>query len=278
MGILLGNGTKLAPYLAKFTKVYWGEIALGLLTDTWDLLGKVKADLRAEAKNITLTSLKNAIATKLGTKLQQPPAYSALKIQGVPAYKRARRGEELNLSPREVTLYDCEVLDFTPPNLVFTARVGSGYYIRSLAYELGRELELPGGTLTKLTRLKIGPFSLEQALEPPLSRPEVADALISLRATLDFLPEYQVNFGEAKKFSQGQTLQLKSDPSLANLSPKSLEKTGESGSESDKVVVKVIDPSGKLLALGELLEYNTLDLNRSQGPFLRPLRVFQTGL
>ena len=154
---------KLAEYL-KLPKTYEAEILFGKRTDTGDLEGKVLEE--KAVGDISDDDLKRALADMRGTLELPTPAYSALKKEGVPLYKRIRRGEAVEPPIRAMEVLSAELIEFHlsggGPAAKVRFDVGSGTYIRSLAEELGRRLGYPA-TLAGLRRTRIGNFDIQDA-------------------------------------------------------------------------------------------------------------------
>jgi len=160
--MVVGRATRLVPFAAAWTKSYEGRIRLGQTTDSDDATGQVQ-DSRPVA--VDRTALDRALEGFRGTYRQRPPAYSAVKVDGERAYRRARRGEVVEPSEREVEIRTLEVTAFAPPDVQFRATVSGGTYLRSLARDIGRALGC-GGHLAALRRTVVGPFRLEEAVAP----------------------------------------------------------------------------------------------------------------
>ena len=143
--LCLLEATKLTPYLMPEPKVYRGRVRLGIATDTQDATGAMVA--RCEAMP-TPSQVYQAAAALVGEVTQVPPMYSALHCQGERAYRRARRGEAVDLPPRTVTVYELTVDEVAIPEFTMTVRCSQGTYIRTLAKDLGEALGCgagPGG-------------------------------------------------------------------------------------------------------------------------------------
>ncbi len=163
--LVVGNFTRLAQFYLGAEKSYEGVIRLGFSTDTYDAEGERTEEERVSLLNID--EVREAAARFLGKIEQMPPPFSAKKIKGVPAYKLARKQQEVVLSPVSVEVFEFEV--FTPENsqddasrIAFTARVSAGTYIRSIAHDLGQALAC-GGHLQTLRRTAHGEFTLADA-------------------------------------------------------------------------------------------------------------------
>ena len=132
---------------------------LGEVTNTYDAEGTV---VMSSTSNIP-TSIPERTLDQFRGKVQQtPPAFSAIKLSGQPAYKLARRGKTVKLQARPIDIKSLTVVDYQPPRLTITVLCSAGTYIRSLAHDLGQTLGC-GAHLAALTRTQCGPFTLEQA-------------------------------------------------------------------------------------------------------------------
>jgi tRNA pseudouridine55 synthase len=189
--ILVGEGTKLAPFLQEGTREYAGLIRLGSETDTLDSTGHIVRT--AQVPSLTRAHL-TAIANQFtGTIEQTPPLFSAIKRQGVPLYKLARRGIELEPPPpRRVEIEQLELQTVANDAIRFTLRCSSGTYVRSLARDVGLALGT-AAHLSELRRTRSGVFSIADAhrlveLEAALEQGH-APGLVNMRSALAALPE-----------------------------------------------------------------------------------------
>lgn len=163
MIIAYGKATKRLNEFLKLSKVYEAEILLGVKTDTGDLEGKILETTSAQA---SADDLKLALKSLIGVNEFAVPAYSAIKQDGEALYKKARRGEKINLPKKPMMVKKIILKSFLQDGQYQIVKadfeVGSGTYIRTLAEEIGKKLGLPA-TLQSLRRTKIGDFSIEQA-------------------------------------------------------------------------------------------------------------------
>jgi tRNA pseudouridine55 synthase len=167
--VLIGQATRMTEYLVDATKTYLATIDLGIETDTYDAEGDVIQ--RADASVVKLSDVERALPSFLGEQEQTPPLHSALKRDGVPLYKRARAGEAVAVEPRRVRTEKLAILAFQSPRLRLLIECGKGFYVRSLAHDLGHSLAV-GGTLVELVRSRVGPFLLEDAVDLETLRSE----------------------------------------------------------------------------------------------------------
>ena len=159
--ICLGQATRLSQYLVESGKTYDATIELGVETATYDSEGDVVS--RADSSRVSLADLEQALKSFVGEIEQRPPAFSAIKRQGVPLYKLARRGEFVEVPARPVQVKKLLLLDFAPPVIRLEIECGKGFYVRSLAHDLGQSLGV-GAMLSGLVRTAVGPFRLEQSV------------------------------------------------------------------------------------------------------------------
>ena len=204
--LCLGRATRLAERVAGGTKVYGADIVLGVTTDSGDADGRV-LDARP-APACGLPALVRALSAQLGRIAQVPPSYSALKLQGVPAYARVRRGEVVALSPREVTIHALAIVDWQPPRLSVIIHCSKGTYVRALARDLGEVLDC-GAHLDALVRLAVGSFRLETAisldeLEAAIAQDFWRDLVLPPDAALAEQPALILDDSAPRHFLHGQ--------------------------------------------------------------------------
>lgn len=159
--IAVGEATRLVDELTGATKRYRGVVTLGVETDTADAEGVVTA--RHDPSTVTEQAVSSALRQFCGELMQTPPAYSAVKRAGVPAYQAARSGTPHELEPRPVIVYSLEVVEFRLPEIVIDVECGKGFYVRALAHDLGRALGV-GAHLSALRRTAVGQFTIENAI------------------------------------------------------------------------------------------------------------------
>ena len=241
--LTLGTATRLTRFLIRAPKVYEGVIRFGVATDTYDASGKAVTEAPAEAvAALDLAAVAEAMRGFQGEIQQQPPPYSAKKVQGVKYYELARRGEEVPSEPKEVTVYEFAPLgEIADGRLRFRLSCSSGTYARGLAHDLGAALGV-GGHLAELRRTRIGGFRVEDAL--PLTRLEelmqAGEPLGTAWVPFDQIP---LPFGEVtadpqqeNRISHGQTVLVR-------------ELAGEEGDW-----VKLINRRRELIAVGTVIE------------------------
>lgn len=160
--IVLGRGTKLSEKLMSDDKVYEGTIKFGETTDSYDADGELLASLPVPP--LTVDQLNEAATEFVGDIMQTPPMVSAVKKGGVPLYKLARKGIEVEREPRLIHIYNFRFSSYTEPTGQFRLACTKGTYVRSVAHELGQKLGC-GAHLANLRRVSSGKFDVAEAVE-----------------------------------------------------------------------------------------------------------------
>jgi tRNA pseudouridine55 synthase len=186
--VLVGKATRVSQYLISLDKEYEGTVELGKVTETQDADGELMET--RPVPPLTQAQVQTAINSFLGDQYQTPPMYSAIKIDGVPLYKSARKGEEVEREPRFIRVMSWEVTAFNSPRFDFKMRVSKGTYVRTLAHDLGQKLGC-GAHLAALRRTATDKFNVSQALTleqlQAMSTPEIEKRLIAPR---DAIPSF----------------------------------------------------------------------------------------
>jgi tRNA pseudouridine55 synthase len=203
--VLVGQGTKLSPYLMAGEKTYLGTLTLGTETDTLDRTGRVTSVKPVPKLDPQVVS--ERARGFVGDTEQTPPSFSALKVQGKRAYALARKGQAVTLQKRQVRVKEWTILSLDLPDVTFTVVCSSGTYVRSLAADLGRALGV-GAHLKTLRRTAIGPFHVEDALGSGdlgagWSAETLRERIIPLRQALPHLAEVEVDARTALQVRRG---------------------------------------------------------------------------
>ncbi|WKZ37690.1 MAG: tRNA pseudouridine(55) synthase TruB [Anaerolineales bacterium] len=250
--ILVGPAVRLSEYVSASDKRYQAIIRLGGSTDTFD--GEGKFTPSKDPVNITETEFEEALKTFVGEIEQTPPPYSAVKVQGRKAYEMARKGEEVDLEPRKITVHHLEVLEWTPPEVVIDVHCSSGTYVRSLANDLGVKLGC-GAYLVGLRRTKSGRFSLRDSV--PLRKLQEAftagnwyQYLIPAAEALADWPAVELNPDEVEGVRHGHRVKAVGEPT--------------------ETKVRGVSTQGELVALMELVT------GEDGAPEWQPKKVFFT--
>lgn len=212
--ILVGRATHLSDYLLTSDKSYIATVKAGIETDTLDITGEI---LKETTPCFSREELEKAITAFTGKQLQFPPVFSAIKKDGVPLYKLARKGQEVSVEPREITVHSIKLLEFNQNEHTFKIDVlcSKGTYIRSLCRDIGNFLGC-GAVMTGLTRTKTGAFDLENCVSlDDLNEENINSFLLSEELAVSHLKELFVSEKQAIRFSNGGKLdfhRLKEEP------------------------------------------------------------------
>jgi len=192
--VALGEGTKAITFLDESLKEYRAVMRLGISTDTQDLEGVVLQE--RDWRHVTPAMVTDLVAEFSGELSQVPPMFSALKRDGVPLYKLARKGETVEREPRRIFIHALTIESIDLPEISFTVRCSRGTYVRTLAHDMGECLGC-GAHLLQLRRTASGPFTLGNAFtldELAAASPEevVARHFITIKGALSHLPELEL--------------------------------------------------------------------------------------
>lgn len=161
--VMIGKATKLNDTLHKLDKSYVVKAEFGYETDTQDCTGKVVRKMD-RLSQLSEEQIAQECVKLIGKSLQTPPSFSAKKVAGQPAYKRARKGEDVKLEPRQIEVKSWKVSEYDWPSVEFEIDVSTGTYIRTLVVDLARRLDSMA-TATQLRRARIGGFNVSEAIE-----------------------------------------------------------------------------------------------------------------
>ena len=203
--IALGEATKLSQLLTHGAKSYRGKLQLGVETTTYDREGEVVATRAGPWPARAV--VEKALGAFEGEIEQVPPPYSAVKQAGQAAYRRARRGEEVRLEPRRVSISRVELVAFEPPFVSIEVDCSAGTYLRSMAHDLGAALGT-GAHLYELVRTRSGPFTLDQAISLEALEelgPAAEERVIPMLAATG-LPTFEVDARVARRMRHGVQL------------------------------------------------------------------------
>jgi tRNA pseudouridine55 synthase len=252
--LLLGRATRLVQFYAGRRKRYTAGFRFGFATDTYDSDGEAQGpDGAAPLERATLEQF---AAERLGRFKQTPPAFSAKKVRGRPAYELARKKQSVELKAVEVELFEYKLAEIEGSVARFVIECSSGTYIRSLAHEMGQKLGC-GAHLAEITRTAVGEFSLEQAIKleelaEAARAGKFADYLIRLENLLPNFPRVNVLPIVERRVRHG----AKFNVSLAHIQPGRAESppgaTAElDGGEPRPPRLRVFSQQDKLIAIAE---------------------------
>ncbi len=256
--ICVGKATKLAPFLMEHEKEYLATVKLGISTDTYDREGEVLKE--TPVKEVSKEEVERILERFRGEIEQIPPMYSAQRHQGERLYKLARKGEVVERAPKRVVVHRLDLLKIEGDLLYLSICCGKGFYLRTLAHDIGELLGV-GGTLWDLVRTAACRFTLDEAIEL-----EELRALPFEERAKWVIPMADALKGVAQISVAGRLKWWVSSGNPIATSPAEL--GVENPAEGD--LVKLVDEEGRLVALGELF------LSPQNRWFCKPKRVFNT--
>ena len=256
--LCINDGTRIAQFLMHVDKEYVATMRLGSTTDTQDSQGQELS--RTDCLPDTEEEIRRVCERFQGEQLQMPPMYSALKRNGSPLYKLARRGETVERQQRSITVYALEITAIELPDVVMRVSCSSGTYIRTLCHDIGQALGC-GAHMTALRRTRCGHFEIGDAL-PVEKALEIENGMVpqrsfvAMRETLKDMPEIMLSVELERKVGNGVSLCAAELPALCRQELL----TG--------ALVKLIAQDGRLVSIGSSAGSD------GNGATLRPVRVF----
>ncbi len=243
MILTVGKATRLTEYFQGLDKEYVAIGELGKITDTYDKEGKVLEERKC---NISKDELISIIKSFEGTYPQYPPQFSSKRVKGKRAYQFAKKGIEVKLKPKIITIYKIDILNIDLPFFEIKVHCSSGTYIRTLVKEIGDKTGC-GAYLYSLRRTRINGFSVDEAVSfeklLDMSTQDIEKLLIPVEKAIRFLPKIYLDDGFDKRFLHGQRFRVP------------YEKSG---------LVQVFDKEGRFLGIGRV----------NKEKILKPEKVF----
>lgn len=202
--ILVSKGTRISKYLIDHDKEYIATLRLGKQTDTGDITGEVIDEKDVPTTALDEENVKDVLESFIGEQAQIPPMYSAIKVDGRKLYEYARMGEKVEVKPRQIKIYNIELININVDSkeIVYRVACSKGTYIRTLCEDIAKELGTVG-TMSALVRTKAGDFTVEQAID--------LDKLVTL-SNEEIKEKYFIDIEEA--FKSYDSINLKSDNEL----------------------------------------------------------------
>ncbi|MDP6447449.1 MAG: tRNA pseudouridine(55) synthase TruB [Pirellulaceae bacterium] len=200
--VCVGAATRLVSYMQETRKEYRGQFQLGVRSNTEDIEGTVEPV--ANAREPSSGELSAAARAFVGEIQQRPPAFSALKVRGRRAYDLARRGEIVDLEPRQVSVHRCELVNYSPPHFTLEVECGSGTYIRSLGRDIGEAVG-SGAVMTGLIRTAVGSCRVERAIPlDDIEHSSVDHYLLPAALAVANLPKITLSAAEIVELRHGR--------------------------------------------------------------------------
>lgn len=211
--VAVGKATRLFDYFLNKDKIYLAKAKFGIETDTLDLDGKV---IRQEDKVPSKAQILKILNKFIGKQYQIPPIYSAKNVNGVRAYELARQGKQVLLEPKEIEIYNLELINFDNNEVEFKIHCSAGTYVRSLLRDIAYSLKTVA-TTTKIFRIKSGVFEIGNAYKISELEDNILDKIIPIKEVLKDLKQFKLNANLEHKLLCGQKVRLEEIESATNL-------------------------------------------------------------
>ncbi|NTU42203.1 MAG: tRNA pseudouridine(55) synthase TruB [Nitrospirales bacterium] len=231
--VCLNEATKVTSCLSDLDKEYVLTAKLGESTDTYDTEGKVTKTVTDF--HVTQEDIERVLQSYIGDIEQVPPMYSAIKMDGQPLYKLARKGIEVERKPRKVTIHAIEILSFESPFVRLKVSCTKGTYVRSLCHDMGEALGT-GAHITELIRTRIGGFRIEDSATID-ELPAKTSSAASLDDALRHLPGITLHGNDLRKALNGNSIAVFLKEPIAG-----------------PAIVKLKDPAEKLIGIGNIFK------------------------
>jgi len=254
--LLCGRATRLSRFVMASDKTYEARIVFGVTTDTYDVTGTVTS--RASSRP-ALADVEQALATLRGSYLQEPPAFSAKKVQGRRAYDLARRNESVELRAVPVTVSHLEVTAFDERGLTVVLTCSAGFYVRSFAHALG-QLVGAGACLEELRRTRSGDFSVDDSVRLADGVPpeELERRVIPMEGLLRSLPARVVTAEGRLWVIHGRALTpnqlVDAGINRGERLPASPQRGTDAEAGASRGWIRLMDQEGRLIALGQVTD------------------------
>lgn len=214
----INQATRLARFLLHGRKRYLAELHLGVITDTQDATGRVLAV--ASSEDVTVAQVRATLRRFMGSQWQKPPIYSALKHQGIPLYRYARRGRPVEKPARRIHIDSIEIRSVALPRVQFELVCSAGTYVRSLCADVGAALGC-GGHLASLRRTESSGFRIEEAVTLKLlevdSERDRRERIVPMPEALRNMPAVRLDYALTKAIKHGRMIAAESVPGLQAL-------------------------------------------------------------
>lgn len=205
--ILLGKGTKLSKYLINHNKIYEATLKLGEKTDTADIEGKIIEEKYVKKENLSEENIAKILQEFIGKSKQVPPMYSAIKVNGKKLYEYARKGQTIEIKPREIEIYSIELLNINNNEITFRVHCSKGTYIRTLCENIAEKLETVG-YMKDLKRIEVGEFNIKNSITLKELEIKKEKAVISIEDFLKDKNTITLNIKKLNLFLNGVNLKV----------------------------------------------------------------------
>ena len=205
--LLIGKGTELSKYMINHDKTYEAVLKIGEKTDTADVEGQVIEKQEVNFEKIKIESVEKALQKCLGKQEQIPPMYSAIKINGKKLYEYARKGQKIQIKPRQIKIYEINLIEINEKQkeIIFKVHCSKGTYIRTLCEKIAENLGTCG-YMKELKRTQVGEFKIEDAIEIEELENNAKNNIITVEEYFEDSPQIELSEYKNKLFLNGVQL------------------------------------------------------------------------
>jgi tRNA pseudouridine55 synthase len=259
--VCINEATKLVRFLIDQDKEYSAIMVLGAETDTGDMEGEVVA--RGSVPKISKVEMEYILKSFVGKIMQIPPVHCAKKKKGIPLYRMARMGMEVEVEPVEVQIYSLKLKEMDLPRIAFDIHCSKGTYIRALVRDIGRRLGC-GGYLFSLKRIRCGPFRIESSIEidhlkEKWEAGDMGGAFLTIEEVLKCWPSIVLDGNLIRKVKMGMSIQI---PYIGS-------------KMMDGEYICILNEDRRLVAISKAMELNgEAGKSGKRVSVIRPVRIF----
>ena len=203
--LLVGKGTQISKYLINHDKTYEAVLKLGEKTDTADIEGQVIEKKEVQPSNLVKENVERVLKSLIGKQEQIPPIYSAIKVNGKKLYEYARHGEQVEIEPRTIEIYDLQLIDIQEQEITYKVHCSKGTYIRTLCEKIAEKLDTVG-YMKELKRTQVGKFKIENSATIEELEQNKDKYFITIEKYFEKYPQIQLNTKKLQLFLNGVQL------------------------------------------------------------------------
>lgn len=203
--LLVGKGTQISKYLINHDKTYEAVLKLGEKTDTADIEGKIIETKKVQPSDLEKENVEKVLKALIGKQEQTPPIYSAIKVKGKKLYEYARSGENVEIEPRTIEIYDLELIKIKNKEITYKVHCSKGTYIRTLCEQIAEKLETVG-YMKELKRTQVGEFKIEDSVTIEELENNVEKNLITIEKYFENCKKINLNAKKLQLFLNGVQL------------------------------------------------------------------------
>lgn len=203
--LLVGKGTQISKYLINHDKTYEAVLKLGEKTDTADIEGQVIDKKEVQPSSLEKQNVEKVLKSLIGKQEQIPPIYSAIKVKGKKLYEYARHGEQVEIEPRKIEIYDLQLIHIENQEIIFKVHCSKGTYIRTLCEQIAEKLDTLG-YMKELKRTQVGEFSIENSITIEKLENDIEKYFITFEKYFEKYPKINLNSKRLQLFLNGVQL------------------------------------------------------------------------